>query len=267
MRRETFDGIFDRIRDLDFRAIVLYHGGEPLLNPDLFYFAAKVRPLTQLLKFSSNGALLSDQNIERIVTSPLDIIQFSLDGTTPEENDAIRRNSNFHEITEKIVRLLDRIRAVGSKLQVYLANVQIPKPGTDLTQIDTPPHLEAAFGEYLKDMTVRCYYPLYWPGYPEAGMLRQDQAPEERFCDHVVSTVTVRWNGDVVPCCYDLTSQMVMGNLVAQPLADIWNGPRYLALRQAIAQGRPPALCQGCNVLYPKTYMYEKDIVCDAETN
>ncbi len=41
MTRETFDRIFDRIRDLDFRAAVLYHRGEPLLDPDLFYFVAK----------------------------------------------------------------------------------------------------------------------------------------------------------------------------------------------------------------------------------
>jgi radical SAM protein with 4Fe4S-binding SPASM domain len=261
MSRETFDRVFDRIRELDFRAIVLYHGGEPLLNPDLFYFVAKTRPLTQLLKLSSNGMLLDAERIEQILESPLDIVQFSLDGTSPEENDEIRVNSDFRQVAQKIRRLLERRKSVGSALQVYLANVQIPEPGADLTQITVPPHLRAAFGESLQEMTVRCYYPLYWPGYPESGESRRGEAPVERECDHIVSTITVRWNGDVVPCCYDLTSRMVMGNLVTQSLEEIWNGPRYLAMRKTIAEGHPPALCRGCNVLYPKTYMYAKDIV------
>ena len=38
------------------------------------------------------------------------------------------------------------------------------------------------------------------------------------------NTITIRSNGDVVPCCYDLTSKLVMGNIRENSLAQIWNG-------------------------------------------
>lgn len=33
-----------------------------------------------------------------------------------------------------------------------------------------------------------------------------------------MNTLTIRYNGDVIPCCYDLTSKLVMGNIQGQRL-------------------------------------------------
>ena len=84
--------------------------------------------------------------------------------------------------------------------------------------------------------------------------------PTQNFCDSVVNVMTIRWDGTVVPCCYDLTTIMPLGNLLEEELEDIWNNERYGKLREDIASFEPPKLCQGCVVLYPQNYMTKKDI-------
>ena len=84
--------------------------------------------------------------------------------------------------------------------------------------------------------------------------------PNNNFCDHVINTITIRANGDVVPCCYDITTMMPMGNVLNQSLEEIWQSKKFAGLRKSIAEFKPPRLCQGCEVLYPKAIMTKKDI-------
>ncbi|MBX7234163.1 MAG: radical SAM protein [Caldilineales bacterium] len=61
-------------------------------------------------------------------------------------------------------------------------------------------------------------------------------------------------NGNALPCCIapfatpDYGS-ILLGNVFAQPLAEVWNGPRYQDLRAAVLSQAPsPRPCQFCGV-------------------
>ena len=61
-------------------------------------------------------------------------------------------------------------------------------------------------------------------------------------------------NGTALPCCIspfaaqDYTS-IILGNVLEQPLADVWNGERYQELRSAVLSDAPaPWPCQFCGV-------------------
>ena len=61
-------------------------------------------------------------------------------------------------------------------------------------------------------------------------------------------------NGTALPCCIspfaatDFQS-IVLGNVLEQPLAEVWNGERYQALRGAVLSEAPaPWPCQHCGV-------------------
>jgi len=260
MSRENFDVIYEKIKHLHFRVAALYHGGEPLLSQNFFYFAEKMGKISDLVKTVSNSSLLTDEAIEKILNSPLGLIEFSLDGTSPEENDYIRRGSNFQKISTQIKKLLKRKKEAGSGLRVFISNVQIPKRGDDLKTIKVPQYLKEAFSDFLDVLAIRSYYAIYWPGYPRQNPVKAAEKPIRNFCDSIENTVTIRWNGDVVPCCYDLCSQMAMGNILKESLENIWNNKKYLALRRRIYNCKPPILCRGCNVLYKESYIYDDEL-------
>lgn len=263
MQKEVFDKIFEKIKHLNFRSVVFYHGGEPLLNQHLFYFMDKTKSLTNYMKIVCNGSLLTDEKIEEILNSPLSLISFSLDGVTAEENDSIRRGSDFEKITKQIVKLLKRIKETGSNLQVDISNVQFLKEGDSMGKenLPLPPHLKEAFKDHMDDLAIKCYPAMYWPGYPRQNTKELDEKPIYNRCDNLESTITIRWNGDVVACCYDLTSMMVLGNILEQSLEEIWNGSKYIAVRSALYQYKPASICKGCNAICKPKYLYPKDLI------
>ena len=83
-------------------------------------------------------------------------------------------------------------------------------------------------------------------------------SPEGNHCDHVVSTMTIRWNGDVVPCCFDLTSQHVLRNVLDDSIVSIWNSPAYQELREGIRRRTFIELCSNCNVVRKDVYLIPK---------
>lgn len=83
----------------------------------------------------------------------------------------------------------------------------------------------------------------------------EEKGEKSSYCDHVINTITVRADGNVVPCCYDLTSQLVMGNIMEQPLLHIWNSLPYNNLRQSIERKQAYSICENCFVINPPKYL------------
>ncbi len=62
-------------------------------------------------------------------------------------------------------------------------------------------------------------------------------------------------NGNVLPCCISPWtakdySSLILGNVLKEEFAGIWNGPRYQAFREAFDTDAPPDPCRGCGLLW-----------------
>lgn len=60
-------------------------------------------------------------------------------------------------------------------------------------------------------------------------------------------------DGSVIPCCAgneanrrDFQVKHRLGNILEEPFEKIWNGPKFMALRNLIHQGKAPIQCKGC---------------------
>ncbi len=62
-------------------------------------------------------------------------------------------------------------------------------------------------------------------------------------------------NGHVLPCCISPWvardyQALILGNALAEPFADIWNGERYRRFRIDFESESPPDPCRGCGLLW-----------------
>lgn len=248
MEEKTFNQIFDQIKKYRFEVIVLYHGGEPLLNKRFFEMAKKLKPLTKRLRTTTNGSILDNDIIEKFLDIEFDEIDISMDGTSPEENNLIRIGSDYEKISKRVIQLIKmRNERKLSVPKITIANAQIPSDPDIEEKAIIPKHLIETFQEIQNDIKFSPFYTIQWPGMPEK--YSEIKKPKGNFCDHVVNTITIRWNGDVVPCCYDLINTMVMGNILNERIEDIWNNEKYQKLRKDIDEFNPPNLCKNCLVL------------------
>ncbi len=54
-------------------------------------------------------------------------------------------------------------------------------------------------------------------------------------------------DGDVVCACPDVSKTNPLGNVIEEPVAEVWNGPRFAALRRAIEENIDQVpICVGC---------------------
>lgn len=255
------------------KVIVLYHGGEPFLNRKLPDMVKRIREIdgyeSILVKTVSNGMLLNDSLSKNLILSGLDVIEVSIDGINAKENNIIRRGCSYTKVVSNIRGLIDKkIEMCSQRPQIFISNVQFLNHGSynlESLQAKIPGYLLREFSGKYED-GIGGINPVLGMVWPNMGDISEkfdvfiDPSDKEirNYCDHVYNTMTVRWNGDVVPCCYDLTSKNVMGNVIHSELFSIWNNERYIDLRRSIAEKRFCHLCVNCNKVKPSAYLVVK---------
>lgn len=136
MSRETVDRLAFRLREHADRVnarelLVVAHGGEPLLNPDLDYFfgalTLAMRPRKARFAIQTNGTLL-DEGVIQILLKHRVQVGVSLDGPA-HINDKVRLTVNGGGSFESVLSGINRLRARAPQL---LASVlQVINPLTD----------------------------------------------------------------------------------------------------------------------------------------
>lgn len=268
MTWELFEHLSQQLsRHLDHvKVVVLYHGGEPLLHRR---FPEMVRRLKALgiphIKTVSNGMLLTDRIVEDLASSGLDLIEISLDGQSAAENNLVRRRSNADTVIRNIARLLAYKQShPHCEMKVAISSTQFIRSlesRRHLTVAPPPQYVVDALGDLAVEISeFKTTWAMEWPHMevdPDVYEIATSQVAREpaNECDLVDVTVTVRWNGDVVSCCYDLTSKFVLGNVLREELADIWNGRKYVGLRRSIDTRRFVPLCANCSKIQEPRYL------------
>lgn len=266
MTEQVFVKVLDEIeqhKDL-IKVIVLYHGGEPLLNRNFYKMVAQIKSINDsfFVKTVSNGMALTSEHAKQIISSGLDVIEFSLDGDSPDESQYIRVKSNTQRVVKNIKTLIDLKAVAGAiKPDIYIATTQFLR---DKDQVDVPgePPIPAWLEDTFKVKVsgVKSTYALRWPHMGDSGkfdFLTVD-GQDSNECDHLINTLTIRADGSVIPCCYDLTSKLVMGNILDQALTDIWICRKYQILRRSIVSKKYISICANCAVVRPATYLIPK---------
>lgn len=231
--------------------IVLYLGGESLLNRDLPEMVRAIISETSVkdIELVTNGMLLNKEISIKLIESGINRIQVSIDGRTPEENDQLRCGARYEVIRDNVLHL--------SKLapgKISISNVIIADSIDEL-------RLEPVLPDFLKldfpGIAISSYFAMKWPGqkadWIEKGGFRTVNFgyTNQTKCVMPFKEISIRWNGDVVMCCYDIASGNVLGNVRDSSLLDIWNSKEYRNVRKSIAiddLAGLPGICKLCPV-------------------
>ena len=141
MTEETFGIVLRNLRKLKPRVVVMYHGGEPFLNKQIFKWISTIKSMgVGFVKTVTNGMLMTDDMLIRVVESGLDSIEFSIDGQSPEENNAIRIGCDYHKVSN-IIKSLIRIKGErgNDKPAIFISNTQFVGSETAIPTDQPPP--------------------------------------------------------------------------------------------------------------------------------
>ena len=121
-QRQVFAAM-DDLRAFGVPALIL-SGGEPLMRPDIFEISQRSKELGFYTALSSNGTLISDDNIDRIAAVGYDYVGISIDGMRASHDRFRRRIGAFDEALRGIRLCRDAGLKVGLRFTLTAENAK-----------------------------------------------------------------------------------------------------------------------------------------------
>jgi radical SAM protein with 4Fe4S-binding SPASM domain len=205
--------------------LVLYHGGEPLLNKNLALMVAHAKKYgVSKVVLNTNASLLTVERGHEL--SQVDEMRISFDGESAAQNNRIRRGCDFEQYAER-VRYLARSNDRPARMVIYNASTGTP-------------------AQYLLDYFAGV--DVEFVGVNVRRWARVGNKPHATngaiFCSNLFDTFTIMSNGDVPMCCEDLQGDDIQGNVFKETPQEIWE--RMETRRNAFINQEYPRLCQTC---------------------
>ncbi|MFB7493577.1 radical SAM/SPASM domain-containing protein [Streptomyces sp. NPDC056161] len=227
--------------------LFLHHFGDSLMHPDIGRFIAHARKRRIKTYLSANPVLLTADRVAALVDSRLDRLVLSLDGVTAQTSEKVRgRAARNVELAEQRI----------DELLAYRAGAGTGKPFITLQFVRQRQNAHEV-GDWLrkwraKDGIDRVRVKSYstWNGDEEKirELQLDTRPPSSVVCMRPWTSVTVLWDGRVVPCCFDYDGLLTLGNLNESSLHEIWRGENLTRMRKMHRDGKfgEIALCASC---------------------
>jgi len=236
---------------LDSQHIWLHHFGEPLKHPELEGVIQYLNEKNVNPRFSTNAMLLTDEKSKSIIRAGLKEIVFSIDGTNPDIYNNIRKGADFKTVVNNVLNFLDIKKSMNSKTpetQVQFVNLYGDDDeankfisywsATDVNWINIKRPSTRAMK--VRDKNIRNYI---MENYTDGN-----KHNKEYPCYWLWSSLIILSDGNVVPCCTDITGENILGNVFNQTLMEIWNSDKLMKMRKDQSAGNYTSspICEMC---------------------
>ena len=102
--------------------VLILSGGEPLLRPDIFEISRRAKQMGFYVGLSSNGTLMSEDNIKDIADIGYDYVGVSLDGIEKTHDEFRRMEGGFQKALNGIRLCRERGLKVGMRFTMTMDN-------------------------------------------------------------------------------------------------------------------------------------------------
>ncbi len=275
MSMDLYGKIIDQFKQWEgekLKVLKLSLYGEPFTNPDFCEMLriAKEADIAERIETTTNASMLTDDICKKLVEYEIDYIRVSIYSAYQDKHEKITKSKI--EI-EKIYNSLKKVRE-------YKTQLGKEKPFVSAKMLDTFDKENEFFIEKYKDVADEIYIdkPHNWVAHEEKsfiGSLYKDSDVEKLendlketmsnriACPMAFTTLAVRNNGDVSPCCVDWIGGTNLGNINDSNICEIWNSDNMYEFRKMQLQNRrfENSSCKNCEL--PLNDYYTRDNIDD----
>jgi len=113
---EDIKRILTEISQSNPACMVVMTGGEPLLRPDIYELCAHASSLGLMTVVGSNGTLLTEKNVQRLLDAGVSGVGISVDGLSPEFHDVFR---GWKGALKHTMDGIENCRKLGLSFQIH----------------------------------------------------------------------------------------------------------------------------------------------------
>ncbi len=216
------------------QTLILHGFGEPILDktlPEKIAIASKKGLPTY---FSMNPVNIMEDRMIAIAEAGLDYLKLSLEGLDNETQMHYRGrvDKSFDMTLDKIFSTIKLYEERKYKTKIIITRLNFKDD-------------EKEQQEFL-DFWAKYPVMVYVKNQHNRWLYEEEEAPDnsaeymQRYCEFPWASVSVLYDGTVVPCPLDYDGILNMGNINEDSLEEIWNGEKYDAFRKMHVNGNFP---------------------------
>jgi len=238
--------------------------GEPLLSPffcDMLQIV-KEAGVAERVEITTNASLLTQEIAERLVELQLDYLRVSIYAPDQQHHETITGSSIA----------ISRIRDNLGSLKWVKAHKGSEKPFVSAKMLDMYDQTNDLFEAAYRDVVDEVYIdkPHSWIKVAGADFLGglygnslgkalsdlKRHSDTRVACPMAFTTMAIRANGDVSPCCVDFIGGTNLGNVDTASPQEIWNSDRWFEFQKMQLEGRKQenSSCARCDICRSEHY-------------
>jgi len=237
--------------------VILYFQGEPFLSNQLIPMIQCTHDARIYSSTSTNGQFLTDEIARELVLSGLDKLIVSMDGSTQEVYESYRVGGNLQKVQEGIRYIIEWKKEFKSITP--LIELQFLVLGTNEHQMkDIKLMAKSLHVDRLTFKTAQLYdvengnellttkdrFARYKKGKDGKYHIKGNQP---NHCWRLWSGAVINVVGEVLPCCFDKSSEYSFGNINDSSLSNCWKGEKASGFRDQIIKNRKQVeICRNC---------------------
>lgn len=217
MEEKVFNAVAEQLGGLKVRLVILSLIGEPLLDDKLPQRVGLLSGLGYRVRIVTNASLLTKETSRRLVAAGLAELYASLNGYDEKSHQEMMGFGvpQFDNCVENLA---------------YFSGIGRGRVKTRISCLVNRPAPEEAkktFIRYWRDRgaELKISSPVAW--HKAAAGKTGELYP----CRVIFSNLVVDCAGNVLACCRDYGSEMVMGNVLKESLSEIWRGRAFNEFR------------------------------------
>lgn len=240
--------------------------GEPFTNPafcDMLRIA-KEADIAERIETTTNASLITKEIAQKLVEYGIDYIRVSI---------YAGNQKRYEEVTSMPNVSMEEIYQNLCYIQKLKKEKGVDKPFVSAKMLDTFTDENQQFLDKFADAADELYIdkPHNWVAHEEKSFigslykkeqeeaLKKDlaQTCSERIaCPMPFTTLAIRSDGAVSPCCVDWIGGTNLGNILAENIQSIWNGERMYQFRKMQLENRRKenASCRNCELVQNDYY-------------
>jgi len=188
---------------------------EPLADPKLFGAIAYARSLGLKGWINTNGGLLDDDNIPKLINSGLTQVNFSIDSMDPETYEKSRVGLKFRPTIEKIMKFINENNRCGHPVSTMASHIVIP--GHNDNEMEY-------FRKFWSPIVDNIQQPLYRSRGADWDKEFISETPTARYCYFIENEMNITTDGDVPLCACDAICATPEAN-IKDGVYNAWNTP------------------------------------------
>lgn len=263
MSMELYQNIIEQFQHWEgdkLKVLKLSLYGEPLTNPQFgeMLKIAKEAEIAERIETTTNASLLTEELCEQLVKYEIDYIRVSIYGGNQKR---------YEEVTGCPQVSIDKIWNNLKMIQDFKKEQHKEKPFVSAKMLDTYSEENEEFLERFQSVADEVYIdkPHNWVASDEKSFigslygdeqedaLKKDlqQTYQKRIaCPMAFTTLAIRSNGEVSPCCVDWIGGTNLGNMKNISIREIWDGDVMYEFRKMQLENRrnENPSCRNCDL-------------------